>query len=566
MASATSSAVFAVVAKDAASGVMRGIGKQMGSLGKTGGAVFKSIAAGAAIAAAAITTAFGLAAKFTKSAIEAAIADDAEQQKLIATLKARGATTEEATKRVNELIAAGQKLAFTDSETRAGIGIASQYTANYAKQTKILTAAQNLARARNISLEQATKLVGKAFSGNGGALKGYGVELKKVIAYTEDKSYTDKNGNVVEKYVNKTRTETVKGMKAVALITEKNAGVAKAYADTFAGQFQRVRDSINETVEAIGGAIGGGEGLPTFKRLLEGIMPVVEDLVGEVNKNLPNIQRFSRELVEKFLAKLPGYVATAKRELPILIDKAKEFIGSVAGFAKELAAFLGPEGLVTAGIGILGTKMGGLAGGLGAVFASEVIKLGIDPITSTILGTLGGAVTSAIATGLTNALISSAMTKFIGAFKSIPVTTSLPTPTPTGAAPAPGGGFNLANLLTPIYVATQLPGAIEDLGNTIKAIFDPKAGAEYAKNSQDGFIANLFGPDFKAWFTGVPKELSKSLYDGLAPVAAELGRDINFTNSTTIELDGAVVAESVDRRLGITAALNNGGRVNNRNR
>lgn len=526
MASATSTAVFAVVAKDAASGVMRGIGKQMGSLGKTGGAVFKSIAAGAAIAAAAITTAFGLAAKFAKTAIQAAIEDDAEQQKLIATLKARGLTTEQATKRVNELIEAGAKLAFTDSEVRKGYEIASAFSKKYSNQQKILATAQDLARAKNISLEAATKLAGRAFAGSTGALARYGIQIEK----------------------------GAKGLEALGAINGKVGGVAEKYAQTFEGQFKGVRIAIDETVESIGFAIGGGEGLPTFTRLLEGIRPVLDDLLGEINANLPKIERFGRELVEKFLAKLPGYVATAKRELPILIDKATQFIGSVAGFGKELATFLGPDGLVTAGIAGLGFKFGGLGGAAGAVFASEFIKLGVDPITASITSTIAGALTAGIVQGLASSLAQAAITKFLGLFKSIPVTPSIPVGVPGGApVPGKGGGLNPAELLTPIYIATQLPGALEDLGNTIKAIFDPKAGAEYAKNSQDGFIANLFGPDFKAWFTGVPKELSKSLSDGLAPVAAELGRDINFTNSTTIKVDGQVLADVVDRRLGIRA-------------
>lgn len=584
MASAQSTAVFAIIAKDSASGVMRGIGKQMGSLGKTGGAVFKSIAAGAAIAAAAITTAFGIAAKFTKGAIEAAIADDAEQQKLIATLKARGATTEEATKRVNELIAAGQKLAFTDSETRAGIGIASQYTANYAKQTKILTAAQNLARARNISLEQATKLVGKAYSGNGGALKGYGVELKKVIAYTEDKSYTDKNGNVVEKYVNKTRTETVKGMKAVALITERNAGVAKAYADTFAGQFQRVRDSINETVEAIGGAIGGGEGLPTFKRLLEGIMPVVEDLVGEVNKNLPNIQAFSRDLVEKFLAKLPGYVATAKRELPILIDKAKEFIGSVAGFAKDIASFLGPDGLITAGIAGVGFKMGGLAGGIGAVFAEQFIKMGVDPITATLTGTIGGAITAGVIQGFGSALAQAAISKFLGLFKSVPITPSLPTGVPGGAAPAVGGATSAILGVSVAAIAGVAAAALGVAAVVLaaKALYDTiYSPADQEKNMMDNYaklqarvksegiaaVTSSAGGVYGSNVSGGSSDyLNRAITSGVVEgfKAVPMSPPIDLTNRLELKLDGKVVAQSVDTYLGITAALNTGGRVNNR--
>lgn len=567
MASQQGAATFSVVAKDAASSVLRSVGKEMGSLGKTGGAVFKTLA----VAAAAVTTAIGAAAaaslKFAKSAIQAAIEDDAEQQKLIATLKARGLTTEEATKRVNELIAAGQKLAFTDSETRAGINIASQYTKNYAKQTAILTAAQNLARSRNISLEQATKLVGKAYNGNGAALKAYGVNLKETITTVKEKNATDKEGNlIIDRQVSQT-TQIIKGMEAVRLITEKNAGVAEAYAKTFSGQFFQVRDSINETVEAIGYAIGGGEGLPTFTRLLEGIRPVLDDVLGEINKNLPNIQRFSREMVEKFLAKLPGYVATAKRELPILIDKATQFIGSVAGFGKDIASFLGPEGLVSAGLFGLGTKMGGLGGGLGALFAEQFIKMGVDPITATITSTIAGALTAGIVQGLASTAASAAISKFLGLFKNIPVTPSIPTTvpgvTPTGV-PVPGG-VNIAGIAK--SVLTFL-GGLGVVFTAQTALQDQAVGA--MKKGEDPLWKTLTMP--WTWpgavgdiLRGGP-ELTKPIADGVAtgmePMkAALIGRDINFSNQTTITLDGAVVARSVDKHLGITTALTNPSRL-----
>ena len=543
MASATSTAVFAVVAKDAASGVMRGIGKQMGSLGKTGGAVFKSIAAGAAIAAAAITAAFAAAARFAKSAIDAAIADDAEQQKLIATLEARGVSTQKATERINELIAAGQKLAFTDSEVRSGINIVSQFTANYAKQTKILTVAQNVARAKNISLEQATKLVSKAYNGSGKALKQLGVDLERTVYWTETKEKKDRKGIVTEEKTVKSRKEIIKGMKAVNILGGEFAGVAEKYAQTFAGQFDKVRDSINETVEAIGYAIGGGEGLPTFTRLLEGITPVVDDLIGEINKNLPAIERFSRELVEKFLAKLPGYVAKAKRELPILIDKAKEFIGSVAGFGKDIASFLGPEGLVTAGIAALGGKMAGLGGALGATFASEFIKLGVDPITATITGTLAGAITAGIVQGFASTLAQAAVTTFVGFFKSSmaaaniggAVATSVTSGVSTAvAAPAiAAAGVTLASTLA-LAIPAAIFGAIAlgvgNLMNEFQKLVNPTG------NTGPSYVPSYGG--------GTP--MTNPNRGGYNPYG------IRVNNNVQLKLDGQVLATSVDNNLGRT--------------
>lgn len=557
MASAQSTAVFAIIAKDSASGVMRGIGKQMGSLGKTGGAVFKSIAAGAAIAAAAITTAFGLAAKFTKSAIEAAIADDAEQQKLIATLKARGQTTEQATKRVNELIIAGQKLAFTDSETRKGYEIATSFAKKYANQQKILTTAQDLARAKNISLEAATKLVGRAFAGNTGALSRYGIQIEK----------------------------GAKGVEALGAINKKVAGVAEQYSKTFAGQFDIVRDSINETVESIGMAIGGGEGLPTFTRLLEGITPVVKDIIGEINKNLPNIQAFSRELVEKFLAKLPSYVATAKRELPILIDKAKEFIGSVAGFAKDIAGFLGPDGLITAGIAGVGFKMGGLAGGIGAVFAEQFIKMGVDPITATLTGTIGGAITAGVVQGFGSAVAQAAVSKFLGLFKSVPITPSVPAGVPGGAAPAVGGATSAILGVSVAAIAGVAAAALGVAAVVLaaKALYDTiYSPADQEKNMMDNYaklqariksegiaaVTSSAGGVYGSNVSGGSSDyLNRAITSGVVEgfKAVPLAPPIDLTNRLTLNLDGKVVASSVSRYLGLTVNGTNPVRNTGRN-
>lgn len=564
MASATSTAVFAIVAKDAASGVMRGIGKEMGSLGKTSSTIFKTLAAGAALAGAAITAAFGVAARVTKTAIKAAIEDDAEQQKLIATLKARGLSTEEATKRVNELIAAGQKLAFTDSETRKAFEIASAFAKKYSNQQAILATAQDLARAKEIDLATATKLVGRAFDGNAGALARYGIQIEK----------------------------GAKGLEALGDINKKVGGVAEQYAKTASGQFAIVKDSINETIEAIGYAIGGGEGLPTFVRLLEGIRPVVDDLIGEINKNLPNIQRFSRELVEKFLAKLPGWVATAKRELPILIDKATAFIGSVAGFGKDIATFLGPEGLVTAGIAGLGFKMGGLAGGLGATFATQFIKMGVDPITASITGTLAGAITAGIVQGFASSLAQAAVSKFLGLFKTVSVTPSLPIPGKVGAPggggvpPAVAGGSSIGSLavagVVAVAGAAAATAAIVGIAATAYSSIVPKsvqagiskrlgefgagqgaagaatgAGGTYgtggAMQQTSDYLARSVQSGVVQGFNSLPKpeplgpSVTAGVVEGFKIVPA--APPIDLKNNLTVNIDGQAVASAISRYL-----------------
>lgn len=461
---ALGSAYFVFKSKDNVSPVVRGIVKQMGGLGKTAKAVFGTLAAAGAAAAAAISAAAGIALKLAKDAIRAAIDDNQEQQRLIATLKARGINAEVATKRVNELIEAGQKLAFTDSETREGYSVATQFAKKYTSQQKILAVAQDFARSKNISLAKATQIVGKAFQGNGRGLKQYGIQLAK----------------------------GEKGTKALGKIQNTVAGSADAYSKTFAGQFTIIKDSIDETLESIGYAIGGGDGLPTFVRILEGIKPVVDDLIGSVKKSLPNIQTFTRELVEKFLKNLPGYVATAKRELPILIQRAQDFIGSVAGFGKDIASFLGPDGLITAGIAGLGFKMGGLAGGLGAVFAEKFIRMGVDPITASITGTLAGAITAGIVQGFASQLAMAAVSKFLGLFKSVPVTPSVSLPTGS-ALPAAGAAATATSGIIGVSVAAIAGVAAAALGVAgvvvaAKALYDAiYSPAEQERNLMDNY-------------------------------------------------------------------------------
>ena len=560
MASAQGAATFSVVAKDAASSVLKGVGKEMGKLGKTGSAVFKTLAATAAAVGAALVAVAGASLKLAKAAISAAIEDDAEQQKLIATLKARGQTTEEATKRVNELIAAGQKLAFTDSEVRAGYATATQFAKGYAKQQAILTAAQNLARAKNISLEKATLIVGKAFAGNGKAAKTYGIELSKTITTSTDKIKKDKDGYLTtEKQIKQTK-QVVKGLQAVNEFNKKFGGVADAFSRTFAGQFAIVKDSINETVEAIGFAIGGGEGLPTFVRLLEGIRPVLDDVLGEINKNLPDIQRFSRELVEKFLAKLPGYVATAKRELPILIDKATKFIGSVAGFGKDIASFLGPEGLVTAGIAGLGFKMGGLGGALGATFATEFIKLGVDPITATITGTLAGAITAGVVQGFASSAAQAAVSKFLGLFKTVPIAPSIPAATPGGAAATGAGGAAGAGAIAGVVAvagAAAATAAIIGIAAVAYSSIVPKS-TQAAISKRLGEFGRRAGEQGTATGAGGTYNAG-GMYQGGTSSYLQ-----NLTSSTTLKLDGKVLAQSVNRYLGSQTNAATGTRLGGR--
>jgi hypothetical protein len=237
---------------------------------------------------------------------------------------------------------------------------------------------------------------------------------------------------------------------------------------------------------------------------------------------------------------LPGYVATAKRELPILIDKATQFIGSVAGFGKDIASFLGPEGLVSAGLFGLGTKMGGLGGGLGALFAEQFIKMGVDPITATITSTIAGALTAGIVQGLASTAASAAISKFLGLFKSIPVTPSIPV---GGAVPGAlaTGGLAAAGIAVSIVAVTTAAAA---------ALSDAITGKGLTNKVGGNNVIDIFGTT-AATLANNSKDQGKVLSD-LFTFITTGQRPLEVNNDLTVKLDGEVLARNIDRRLGIT--------------
>jgi hypothetical protein len=274
------SANFVIKAKDAATGPLGKVGGAMGKLKKTSVTAFKVIA-GAAIAAA---TAI---AGFVAASIANAIADERSQIRLTAALEARGLATEKNTKKIEEAIIAGQKFAFSGEQIRTSLEIATQFTSNFSKALKIQRVAQDLAVAKNISLEQATSIVGKAFSGNGKALKAYGIELNKTSTITSKVQKITRNGAFMVDQT-KTTTKAIKGQAALNAITEKFGGIADAVAESTSGRLAAAQERFNAAADAFAvqflPVIGEiltfitEKALPEFQKLLDKIGPVLTEI------------------------------------------------------------------------------------------------------------------------------------------------------------------------------------------------------------------------------------------------------------------------------------------------
>jgi hypothetical protein len=405
MAGSSAQITFAFLAKDAASKSINAIGRNLKSLG----GVAKTIGKGIAIGIGAIAAGFAAAAYAAKGFVQSAIEDIAAQTKLVSILQARKMATEANLAAVEDLIKAGQALAFTDDEIRAGIATATQFTKSFADAQRILATAQDVARAKNISLEEATALVGKAYQGNTKGLKQLGIEVKK----------------------------GAKGLTVLSSINARFAGVAAKNAETVSSQFEIFRIKIDEAKESIGGAL-----LPAVMKVFKALQPVVDSLLGDLDKKLPDLEKFANTIADKIVKQIPKWVATAKRELPPLIDKVKEFFLEATKFSDGAVKALGPDGLITTGIAAIGFKIGGLKGALAGALTKGFSDVGLGPFESLLLG----AVSSAVLAGVAEGLASQAALALIAAFKTrMTAAATIPTPIPGGGgggAPVivPGGG------------------------------------------------------------------------------------------------------------------------------
>lgn len=467
MGSSSAQVTFAFLAKDAASSTIRGLSKTLGGLKSAASSVggfLKNNFKKALIGIGAVVAGAGAAlAKFTKDAID----DEAAQSKLNAVLKARGLATTENLKATEEAIKAGARLAFTDDEVRSGIGVATQFTNDFAKAQKILAVSQDVARAKNISLEKATVLVGKAFKGNTTGLGKLGINLKK----------------------------GAKGTEALTAINKKFGGSAEAFTETTAGGIQALQIQLQEAGESIGQSL-----LPIVNDLLkvfsEKALPVILDVVDGIKSFIDN----NRALISSVVQTVAGFVGNL---IPVLVSIGGFIFGTIipaiVGFVEKLTA----PGGVTDSVGkVVGGIMKDLVPAFGTFFdgigklVGKVFELvgvlwgdgtgplaiavqaigGAFSIVLGIIGNIGGAIATAIdfVISLGKAIMDSPIGFLIKAVAGIV----------GGAAGAIGGAFGLGGGNTSVVPARGTSGGggssvgARDIKNEITVNLDGKKVAE----------------------------------------------------------------------------------------
>jgi hypothetical protein len=199
--------------------------KQLETASEKAQFAIKKAAVPAAAALAGLTAALGLA---TKAAME----DELEQAKLAQTMQNTVAATDAQIKATEDMIASMSRASGTaDSELRPAFQSLLLGTHDVTKATEALSLAQEIAIGSNKSLGEVSDALSKAFAGNMKGLKALSPELMLMI----------KEGATLD--------------TVMSVLSANFGGATAAAAQTAAGKFKILKNSIAETQESIGAAL-----------------------------------------------------------------------------------------------------------------------------------------------------------------------------------------------------------------------------------------------------------------------------------------------------------------------
>jgi phage-related protein len=249
---------YVIKAIDESSSVMDRIKSSVGLLGSSlselgggfasVGSVMTGFAAGG-VAGAAIT-AVGEITKGLQDCIKEAGASEAVFSALGSAVERSGtawASVADGTKKT--LLSMQAMTTYSDEQLAGALQRLMTYGLSYDQAMKALGATIDFAAAKQMDLESAAILVGKAVDGNTAIMKRYGVDI------TVAKDATDKFTPVL------------------TALNDQFGGAAQAAASTYVGLQERLKNATQEVGEKIGTIL-----LPALASLTEGMLPVVDSL------------------------------------------------------------------------------------------------------------------------------------------------------------------------------------------------------------------------------------------------------------------------------------------------
>jgi len=344
-----------VKAVDNATPTLRKIGKGFGHLKNAGAAVGAGLQT-AALGAIGIATAV---AGFTIAATKAAADEEKQVARLNGVLKTRGMLTDANTAAVEAQTTKMENLAVADDAVRESLITATQFTKNFNDAIKIQNVAADVAAAKNISLEEATALVGKAYQGNTKGLKGLGVEVKK----------------------------GAKGIAALDAVTKKYGGSAEAAANTVSGKFAKAQIKMGNIMENFGAAFlpVAAEGLtilsdkvlPAVGEGLKAIMPIIQTVGKFIMNNLvPAVGGFINKLTAPggVIESVMSVIGPIVNSLIPVFGMIFDAVGKTGAKIAELVGILWGDGKGPLAVGV--QAMGNILGFVGKIVANLIGFIG----------------------------------------------------------------------------------------------------------------------------------------------------------------------------------------------
>ena len=220
--------------------------KQLETVGEKAQFAIKKAAVPAAAALGAVTAALG-------AAVAAAAEDEAQAAQLALTLNNVTGATEKQVKATEDMISAMSRATGTaDSELRPALAVLVTGTKDIATATEALTLAQDIAIGSNKSLSEVSEALAKAYGGNMKGLQALSPEIKAMI----------KDGASLDEVMN--------------VLGGTFGGAAATAANTAAGKFKILKNSLDETKESIGAAL-----LP----VVQAVLPVLQKFADWAQNN-----------------------------------------------------------------------------------------------------------------------------------------------------------------------------------------------------------------------------------------------------------------------------------------
>jgi hypothetical protein len=243
---------------------------------------------------------------FLSDAARAAAEEEAIFARLETAVEATGASYADYAVQIEQAIDASERLSFADDEAAAALANLTSTTGDAAEALDLLGLAQDLARGKGIELAAAANIVGRVAEGNTGILARYGIAIQ----------------------------EGATAQEALAAVQERYAGQAQAYADTTAGAYDRISNTIANFVESIGAGTGD---LQLFLTLLPGISAGYTLIGGAAGLAVKGIQSLRAASALATVAMGPVGLAAAAVAAGVAIGSMTDWFGLARSEADQYA-------------------------------------------------------------------------------------------------------------------------------------------------------------------------------------------------------------------------------------